>query len=1001
MNKNALIIAVALSAGLSLPLFAQYQGWKHSGTFAVLTTPDGADLPATVSEENFPLLLRLEKDWFNFAQAQAQGEDLRFAVDGKALAYQIDGWDPAAGTANIWVRMPVIKGNAIQEIAMFWGKDGATSESSGKAVFNEANGYLSVFHLDDPSRDEVGTLVAKDMGTVSSAGVFGKGRHFEPNKGIDCGQNITTFPSGSAPHSTELWFKAEKSGDRIVSWGSGGPKTMVQMIISKPPKMTMDCYGSGASLVGKNPVPLHEWIHVIHTFQKGQSRLYVNGQLETESKEEGNPLAITSPVKASLGGWGNYVFQGDMDEVRISKVARSADWVKLQHENQKPQQSLVGPLMQSGAEFSLSEKLITLNEGKNITVVAKAGGARKIFWIIKRGDKEAIVAVDRFHYTLEAGRVTAEETLTLRCKAIFAAGAKTIDIPVTVKEDLPDPVFVLKAPAKWDGRTAIEVVPQISNAAALEAKGVGKMNYVWQVSGIAGIVERAPGKLILKRANNSGTLTVTATADNGGKPSTQSITLAVAEPANDPWVQRTPDNDEQPADSQFFARDDSNEGTLFYRGTQAGESDTVFLKLYADDKLIKTSSQKLKQDRSYSFAMKLKAGLIRYKVEFGAGSGATEKVERTVNNLVCGDAYIIEGQSNAVGYNYENTRAREDLTHTDSPWIRSFGGNGEVNGDPLTGGWGNARVERIKPNDPDRIHFISAWGMAMAKKFVENQKIPVCIFNGAVGGTRIDEHMPTELVPANKDRQIYANLKKRVVAARLTHGIRGVLWHQGEADQGFDGPNNCYGCETYQQYWIDLTAAWKQDYPNIRNYYVYQIYPNACSQGGNRHSDKLRDVQRRLGHIFSHLTVMPTLDIASGASCHFKTDDYEKMGLLMAPLLERDACSVKFDKPVTAADLKKAYFSSDKKDEIVLEFDQAMLWDDVQAVQFYLDGEAGKIVSGTSSGTQIVLKLAAPATAKTITYLTDKKWESKLLLYGKNGIAALTFCEVEIGSGKE
>ncbi len=89
-----------------------------------------------------------------------------------------------------------------------------------------------------------------------------------------------------------------------------------------------------------------------------------------------------------------------------------------------------------------------------------------------------------------------------------------------------------------------------------------------------------------------------------------------------------------------------------------------------------------------------------------------------------------------------------------------------------------------------------------------------------------------------------------MVAARLTHGIRSVLWHQGEADQGFDGPDNCYGCEMYQRYWLDLTAAWKQDYPNIRNYYLYQIWPNACSQGGNRHSDKLRDVQRRLSRQF-------------------------------------------------------------------------------------------------------------------------------------------------------
>ena len=42
------------------------------------------------------------------------------------------------------------------------------------------------------------------------------------------------------------------------------------------------------------------------------------------------------------------------------------------------------------------------------------------------------------------------------------------------------------------------------------------------------------------------------------------------------------------------------------------------------------------------------------------------------------------------------------------------------------------------------------------------------------------------------------------------------------------------------------------------------------------------------------------------------------------------------------------------------------------------------------------LKLTSPATAKTITYLVDKKWDSKTLLYGKNGIAALTFFEVPL-----
>ena len=43
-----------------------------------------------------------------------------------------------------------------------------------------------------------------------------------------------------------------------------------------------------------------------------------------------------------------------------------------------------------------------------------------------------------------------------------------------------------------------------------------------------------------------------------------------------------------------------------------------------------------------------------------------------------------------------------------------------------------------------------------------------------------------------------------------------------------------------------------------------------------------------------------------------------------------------------------------------------------------------------------VKEIAVPASAKTITYLADKTWDSKALLHGKNGIAALTFCEVPL-----
>ena len=134
-------------------------GWKYTGVMAVLTTPDGANLPAGGVVEDFPLLVRLDRDWFDFTQAKPDGADLRFSTsDGTKLAYQIDEWDAARGEASVWVRVPKITGNSRQEIKLRWGNADAASESNGAAVFNESNGYLSVLHLSDPLKDEVGTV---------------------------------------------------------------------------------------------------------------------------------------------------------------------------------------------------------------------------------------------------------------------------------------------------------------------------------------------------------------------------------------------------------------------------------------------------------------------------------------------------------------------------------------------------------------------------------------------------------------------------------------------------------------------------------------------------------------------------------------------------------------------------------------------------------------------------------------------------------------------------
>jgi len=981
-----MILGMAVLLALLGTVAAQYAGWQHSGSIYLLTTPEGANLPASASEDGFPLLVRLHKDFFDFSQAKANGEDIRFATStGTPLAYQIDEWDAAAGTAGIWVRIPTIKGNARQEIKLYWGKADAASESGGSAVFNESNGYLSVWHMNDPVKDEVGTLESKDTGTTSSAGIIGKSRHFDAGKGVNGGENITTFPSGSSPHSSEAWFRAEKPNATILGWGNEQAQGKVTMQFVSPPHINMDCYFSGANVAGGRTLPMSQWIHVVHTFKNGDSRIYVNGILDGVSTSAGAPLAIKSPARMYIGGWyNNYRFDGDIDEVRVSRVTRSADWVKLQYENQKPLQTLAGPLVQPGTDFSVSEKKITVLEGKSATVSAKAGGAQKVYWILKSDGQETLAAADRYAFTFHAGRVVGDKSLTLRLKVVYANEVKALDIPVTIREDIPEPVFTLKTPARWDGRETVEVVPQIANLGEMQAKGAGKLNYAWTVSDIAVIKEVAPGKLILRRAQNSGRMTVTAAIHNGGAEVTAATTILVNEPKKDAWVQRTPAKDEKPEDNQFYARDDNNEGTLFCNGTLNEAADAVLLKVYAGEQLVKQESSKLSADKAYAFSVKLKPGLIEYKVELVSAVGNRETLLHTASNLVCGDAYLINGQSNAVATDF----GKEDPTFR-SEWIRTYGSmSGSPQGVRL---WGNAMH---RSRDAEKLQ-IGYWGMELGRRLVESQKIPICIINGAVGGTRIDQHQRNPQNPQDMTT-IYGRLLWRVEQARLTHGIRGVLWHQGENDQGADGPDGGYGWETYRKYFIDLAAAWKQDYPNIQHYYIFQIWPKSCSMGINGSDNMLREVERTLPSCFSNMSVMSTLGIKPPGPAHYPAAGYAEMARLICPMVERDNYGKAFDKAITPPNLKKAYYASGKKDEIALEFDQPMTWNNSLASQFYLDGEKGKVASGAVSGKVITLKLAAAATARTLTYLDSRAWNANNLLYGENGIAALTFCDVPI-----
>jgi hypothetical protein len=235
----------------------------------------------------------------------------------------------------------------------------------------------------------------------------------------------------------------------------------------------------------------------------------------------------------------------------------------------------------------------------------------------------------------------------------------------------------------------------------------------------------------------------------------------------------------------------------------------------------------------------------------------------------------------------------------------------------------------------------------------------------------------------------------RARQARITHGIRGIIWHQGENDQGADGPTGGYGWETYQRLFVEMAGGWKRDYPNVQHYYVFQIWPNACAMGGRDGSgDRLREQQRTLPRLFSNMSILSTLGVRPPGGCHYPLEGWAEFARMLEPLIERDHHGRVPRESITSPNLLGAVRLAD--DAIGLDFDQPVRWDDSLIGQFYLGGEKGMIAGGSVTGNRLTLRLASPVKATHITYVKESSWNQDTLLMGTNGLAALTFCEVPI-----
>ena len=377
-------------------IFSQgsYTAWSDSQRIYINTTSSGANVANAVA--NFPVLIRLNPSNFTrFSRTKALGADIRFATStGVPLNYQIERWVDGANnadTAEIWVKVPSVTGNnSTQFIRMYYGNPNAADGSNSQMVFDTANGYMGVWHLaEDPTGGTAGAikdatvnaLNATAKGSMTSGnlvgGVIGKAHNFDGTDDADSIPYMATLNTANAVTlSAWVYVKKFQKYSRIISRGmpkDSNPWTVYSLnTFDTLPRWRGEVSSGDTNsqkfVHGKGDLSINTWYHVAFTYDKSNLMMYRNGVLDSVgiAATIGMSTGQTTPLMLGKSNYGTNPFNGIIDEATVARVSRSADWIKLSYETQKPTASCVN------VEASVAPAITTQPTGSSVLVGANA-----------------------------------------------------------------------------------------------------------------------------------------------------------------------------------------------------------------------------------------------------------------------------------------------------------------------------------------------------------------------------------------------------------------------------------------------------------------------------------------------------------------------------------------------------------------------------------------------------------------------------------------------------
>lgn len=280
----------------------------------------------------------------------SNGYDIRFFSDAgltTLLKFERVFWDGATGECEFWFKVPTLTNAAALVVYLAYGNPAIVTDQQDITGTWNSN-YAGVWHL--PNGSTLGLLDSTSNGFTLTNNNSATATAGKIDGCVDLVEASTQYLSkpfsgasalNTAAQTYSCWVKADSfphAYNAAISRAQAG--NFCQMFAKSTGKIAM--YVQAVATIsydgtGTNTLSTGTWYYVVMTYDSSQGLIgYFNGASDGTAAANGN-LTTGATVDTSIGydlnttprGW-----DGQIDEVRISNVARSADWIAAEYSNQ-------------------------------------------------------------------------------------------------------------------------------------------------------------------------------------------------------------------------------------------------------------------------------------------------------------------------------------------------------------------------------------------------------------------------------------------------------------------------------------------------------------------------------------------------------------------------------------------------------------------------------------------------------------------------------------------